>query len=99
MKDNDRLFAMRQRAEKTLDLIKQMNETFNANPDENIILTIMASNYDSFWEGWTWRRDKNLKEVQTIMEKFCSKFYASDYFDEMQIEISTFLKNNGYEQN
>ena len=97
MKDNDRLFAMRERAEKTVNLIRQMNETFKTTLDENMILAIMASNYDSFWEGWTWGRDKNLKEVQALMEKFCSKFYASDYLDEMQIEILTFLKNNGYE--
>jgi hypothetical protein len=61
MKDNDRLFAMRGRAEKTLALIKQMNEAFSTNQDENIILAIMASNFDSFWEGYGWNvehRDK-----------------------------------------
>jgi len=54
MKDNDRLFAMRERAEKTVALIKQMNDTFKTSFDENMILAIMASNYDSFWEGWNW---------------------------------------------
>jgi hypothetical protein len=54
MKDNDRLFAMRQRAEKTLALIKQMNDSFPSTTEENTILAVMASNFDSFWEGWNY---------------------------------------------
>ena len=96
MQDNDRLFAMRVRAEKTLALIKQMNESFKENPDENIILAIMASNFDSFWEGYTWRRDENLRKIESLMKTFASRFYASDYLADMDADIKVFLQSQGY---
>jgi hypothetical protein len=96
MKDNDRLFAMRSRAEKTLALIKQMNEAFDTNKDENIILVIMASNYDSFWEGWTWHRDEKKEKIESLMKDFCRRFYASDYYTDRDKDIKTFLQSQGY---
>jgi hypothetical protein len=97
MKDNDRLFAMRNRAEKTLALIKLMNETFPDTKDENVILAVMASNFDSFWEGWNWRGDVSLGKTQKIMEDFCNRFYASDHLDDMEVDIRTFLQGYKYE--
>ena len=97
MKDNDRLFEMRSRAEKTLTLIKLMNETFHTTQDENIILAIMASNYDSFWEGWTWHKDENLKKVESLIKDFASRFYASDYFQDRDADVKVFLQSKGYE--
>lgn len=97
MKDNDRLFAMRERAEKTTALVNLMNETFRENPDENTILAIMASNYDSFWEGWTWHRDVNAQKMYDLMQDFCAQFYASDSLSDMDRDIKTFLNEQGYE--
>ena len=96
MQDNDRLFAMRVRAEKTLALIKRMNETFKVTQDENIILAVMASNYDSFWEGWTWRKDESLGKIESLMKTFASRFYASDYLADMDADIKVFLQSQGY---
>ena len=97
MKDNDRLFAMRERAEKTTALVKQMNDTFKTSQDENVILAVMASNYDSFWEGWTWHRDVNIKKMYDLMRDFCAQFYASDLLSEMDNDIKNFLNEQGYE--
>ena len=94
MKDNDRLFAMRGRAEKTLALIKQMNEVFNSNPDENIILAIMASNYDSFWEGYSFNSEAGKKRIFSLMQEFCGRFYASDYWEDRDRDIKEFLRDN-----
>jgi len=96
MKDNDRLFAMRDRAEKTLALIKTMNETFHSTQDENIILAIMASNYDSFWEGYSWHHEANGKLIYLTMQEFCTKFYAIDLLRERDKEITEFLVSKGY---
>jgi hypothetical protein len=52
--ENARLFAMRKRAENTVKLIKQMDDVFPSITEENAILAIMASNFDSFWEGWNY---------------------------------------------
>jgi hypothetical protein len=61
--ENARLFAMRKRAERTVKLLKTMNDTFPANPDENMVLVIMASNFDSFWEGLQWNADSKNKKL------------------------------------
>lgn len=94
MKDNDRLFEMRQRAEKTFALINSMNAMFPSNPNENTILAIMASNYDSFWEGYGFNSEGSRKRIFTFMRDFCIRFYTSAYYDDMEKEINDFLAEN-----
>lgn len=51
MSDDDNLLALRKRAEKGLELIKNMDELFPNNKDEHIILVLMASITDAYKEG------------------------------------------------
>lgn len=96
MKDNDMLFEMRKKAEKTLALIEMINEAFPENKNENTILAIMASNFDSFWEGYNWHKNDNLKRTEALMRDFASRFYASDYYDQRNADIKIFLQSQDY---
>jgi len=47
----DSLFELRKRAEKVVDLIDKMHDTFPLNPRENKIVTIMACIQDAYNTG------------------------------------------------